>query len=121
MELLIGIGIFIVMHATELVGFILPPIVDILNRDVPDEKERFIVSVLVCMFAAILVKWNSLLTGSPAEVAMSASLIFVQSQVIFKLYFKDSFLRAKLKEKGLDGFISGSPSPSPSQPYNPKI
>lgn len=98
-DIVLGVGIFIIMHANQLIGLILPPFVDVLNRDVPNEQERFIVALLLCIGLAVLTQWNSLIGGSPMAIATTASLIFFESQIIFKLYFKNSFLRKKLKEE----------------------
>lgn len=93
---------FIVMHATELVGLVLPPFIDYLNREVPNENERFLVAVMVCVAVAVLTKWSNLQSGSATEVMTTASIIFLQSQVIFKLYFKNSFIREKLQQTVYD-------------------
>lgn len=93
MDVLIGLGHFIIAHSTELAGFILPPVVDYLNKDVPNEFERFIVTILICLFTAVLTKWNLLVLGSPNAVFETATVIFFESQVVFKLYFKNSYLR----------------------------
>lgn len=110
---LIEIGKSIVDNAPMLVGFILPPIVDWLNKDVKDPQERFLVVLLVCLITATVLEWNKLVYGSLDELVISAGVIFAQSQVVFKLYFKNSFLRSKLQEKLIsEQTPTGTPSES---------
>jgi len=96
MEFLIAVAHYIVNHSTELAGFILPPVVDYLNREVANANERFIVTILLCLCVAIITKWNLLMYGSPDAVLASMSMIFIESQLVFKLYFKNSWLRTQL-------------------------
>lgn len=107
MELLAQIINFLVSHSTDLLGVILPPLVDILNRDVPDEKEKLIVTVLVCTVAAFFTKYNSLAYGDPAAFMSSLGIIFMESQIVFKLYFKNSYVRQKIQER-----IQGTENPT---------
>lgn len=98
MNILIGLGMYIVNNATELIGFAMPPVVDYLARDVNDENERLLVAGMVCFVAAILTKWHYIVVGSPEEVMATAGIIFAESHFMFKLYFRNSFLRTKLQE-----------------------
>lgn len=85
-------------HNQELIGFILPPFVDLINRNIPEDQtsKKFLVSVGVCLIVAVAIKWNSLTAGSVDEALGSFALIFTESQAVYKLYFKDSYLRSKL-------------------------
>lgn len=99
MELLGQIVQFFISHSADLLGIILPPLVDFVNKDVPDEKERMLVTILVCLGAAVFTKYNSLATGDPATFMASLALIFSESQIVFKLYFKNSYVREKIQER----------------------
>lgn len=90
---------YIVAHAPELTGLILPPFVDILNKDVHEENERFIVAVLTCFIVALLIHWDEVMGGSLTSAGAYFVLIFSESQILFKLYFQKSFLRLKLDER----------------------
>lgn len=96
MHLLLAIFQLLVSHAPILAGFVLPPVVDYLNKDVPKPTEKALVTFLVCFAVAALENWNKILYGSSDEVFSSFSIIFLESQVIYKLYFKNSPLRATL-------------------------
>lgn len=89
------------LYGPDLVGVLLPPIIEILNKDIAKEKvtERFLGSMAICFVVALLLKWNSLMTGSPEELVTSFGIIFTESQVIYNLYFKKSFIKAKINEK----------------------
>jgi hypothetical protein len=105
MELLAYTGQFIVSHAPELVGVLMPPIIDILSKDVKKENERFIVTLLITFGAALLLKWDTLSYGNPDQLITSFGIIFAESQVVFKLYFKDSWAREKMFQ-----FLIASPA-----------
>lgn len=96
MDAVLGLGLFFVNNAPALVGLILPVFVDVLNRDVHDETERFWVTVLLCVMAAGLLHWRELVDSSPEKFALWIGLIFTESQVMYRLYFKDSWLRSKI-------------------------
>lgn len=97
MELLLTIGSLIVANAPYLVGVIMPPLTDYLNKDVKSEKGRYFIAILAVIVAAIATEWNALTYGSPEEVLATAGIIFAESQTIYRFYFKDSQLRAGLK------------------------
>ena len=101
MDAVIGVGSFIITNAPQLVGFAMPPLVEVLNKDVHGKTERVLVTLFACFFAALLLKWNDLLYGSAEDVFTSAGLIFGESQVMFKLYFENSWLRWKI-QSGLE-------------------
>lgn len=86
-------------YGANLVGFLLPPFIDILNKDIPDDADgrKIIITGLVCIFAAIAINWNTIMLGSAQMVVFSAVALFTESQYIFQLYFKKSALRNKLQ------------------------
>lgn len=99
MEYFIAFWQLIVDNAAHLVGFSLPIIVEVLNKDVEGTRERFAVTIVSCVLAAALLQWHELVYGSPEELFTSIGIIFAESQIVFKLYFQDSFLRWKIQQK----------------------
>jgi hypothetical protein len=87
----------------DLIGFILPPIIEYLNKDVKTEREKFIVTLLLCFLIAFISNWQKLTSRaswmSIEEMLESFAFIFIQSQIVYNLYFKKSLLRAKLIDK----------------------
>ena len=94
MDILLGIGLFIVNHPAELSGILLPFIVRWLSKDVHNEEERQIVSVLVCVATALAFKWRLLVYGSPEQFAATLTLIFFECNNVYNLYFKKSMFNA---------------------------
>lgn len=92
-------GNAIVANAPYLVGFVLPPLIEVLNRDIKKENERFIVAVIICLLAASLIHWKEIADGSPEKVALLAGVIFWESQSVFKLYFAKSWMRGYIQAK----------------------
>lgn len=98
-DFFLGAGNYIIDNAPALVGFILPPFVDIVNKDVKNETERFYVSVFLCVVAAILLHWKELAYGNEEQFFMWIGIIFSESQTTYNLYFKHSNLRGILQSK----------------------
>lgn len=98
MDYAVAIGRVLVDHAPFLVGFILPPFVEVINKDIHKEWERFIVAGAVCFAIAIVFHWNEIAKGSPETVVVYSAIIFAESQTIFKLYFAKSWMRGKIQQ-----------------------
>ncbi|MDE1866747.1 MAG: hypothetical protein KGI08_03425 [Thaumarchaeota archaeon] len=99
MDLLVAIGALVITNAQYLVGFILPPLVEYLNKDIPNDNVRFLVSCVVCFIAAVAIDWNQIGGGNidQQHLIFLSMLLFTESQTIFKLYFQSSWLRGKLQ------------------------
>jgi hypothetical protein len=89
----------VIENAPYLVGFILPPFIEILNREVPSKIGRHTVSLLVCLVVAIVLHWHKIESGSPEQVAAIAGVIFTESNTVYKYYFENSWNREVLREK----------------------
>lgn len=90
---------FLFANADALVGFILPPLIDFLNREVPTSKGRFFVTILTTVGVTAFLNWDHIAYGNPELFLSSAALIFTESQVVYKMYFEDSYIRSKLQTK----------------------
>lgn len=99
LDLVQHIWALVVLHAPTYAGIVLPPVVDFINKDVHNDQERFIVTILVCLGVATILKWDAITYGTPEEILATAGIIFAESQAVFKLYFKCSTLRAKIQAK----------------------
>lgn len=97
MEGLIQLGNWIIANASMLIGVIMPPVVDYLNKDVRTDRERFLVSIFACFVAALLLHWQQIY-DNPGQLLATAGIIFTECQVVFKVYFKDAWLRWRLME-----------------------
>jgi hypothetical protein len=93
------IGGAIVANAPFLVGFLLPPFVEIINKDVHKEWERFTIAGVCCFLVAIVLHWNDIAMGNPEAVIAYSAIIFAESQTIFKLYFAKSWMRGIIQSK----------------------
>jgi hypothetical protein len=118
MEYAVGLGGLVIANAPQLVGFIMPPFVEVFNREVKTETQRFLVSVVACLFAAVLLHWNEIAYGTPEQVFSFAGVIFLESQATYRLYFKDSQLQYHVqklvKSNRLDEWEEVPQSPSVS-------
>ena len=80
----------------NLIGLILPFVIDLVNKYVLDSKIKFVVSFLVCALVAVLFKLPELKAGDVSEVLQSVAVVFAEAQVVYKLYWEKSSLRAKV-------------------------
>ena len=92
-----------------LIGLILPPAIDYLNKHVVNDAERFIVAVITCLLFALIVDYQQISKGNMNDLPGIALVIFAEAQIIFNLYWKNSFLRDKLQTK-----IGSGVNPTPN-------
>ena len=77
----------------ELVGLILPPIIDFINTRITDSRVRWVVSVVICALVGVLLNIGEL---DLADWAKSSSVIFLSAQAAYKLYWEKSQARETL-------------------------
>lgn len=82
---------YIVNNAPALVGFILPPFVFWLNKDVPDEMEKAWLTGIVCFVVAALLHFKELTGGDPELVVKWFAIIFSEAHYTYTFYFKPRF------------------------------
>lgn len=82
------------------IGFLLPPLIDLINRKVPSSDARFWVSVASCVVLAIPIAYFD---GSQPgfgidEVLTGALVLLGQSQITYKLVYEDSRLQSVMRD-----------------------
>lgn len=105
----LGIGGIIINNAPLLVGFVMPPFVEMLNKDVPAERERKYLSILACFIVAILLHWKDIELGTPQMAVAYFVLIYGEMNVLFRFYFGDSQLRTVLQNKFNTSWLDTTP------------
>lgn len=101
MEVIMSALAALAANAPYLIGFILPPFVQFLNKDVPEHgRSKFIVTGLVCIGIAIVYNWRAIFQetdwASIEATLATFSLILAQSEVAYRLYFKNSALQQRM-------------------------
>lgn len=81
----------------DLVGFLLPPLIDVVNVKVKDEKIRFLVSLVICVVVGAILNVDRLAAGSVEEALRSAGIVFATAQTAYRLYWKKSEVRENLR------------------------
>ena len=76
-----------------ILGAILPPAVDLINRFIKNSTLRYIVSLLVCLVVGVVVNYQEL---SFTNALQSGAIVFGAAQSTYKLYWADSTAREKL-------------------------
>lgn len=83
----------------NLIGIILPPIIEVVNKDVKSDEERFLVACVVCFVAACVIHYPDITSGNATGLFQGFVLILGESITVFNLYWRNSFLRDKLQSK----------------------
>ena len=73
-------------------GAVMPPIIDLVNRFVPHSKWRYLVSVLFSIVVGAILAF--LQYGE--DVWQNAGLIFAASQTVYKLWYENSRLQVRV-------------------------
>ncbi len=85
----------------SLVGLILPPFIDFINKNIANSKVKFVISLLVSLVVAVAVKfYEGKLTldalGNVPALLTTAGVIFAEAQVVYKLLYHNSALERKI-------------------------
>jgi hypothetical protein len=81
----------------DLVGFILPPVIDLINRKVANAILRFWIAMAVCVLVGVIVHINEL--NNLENILGSIGVIFAESQIVYKTYWANSGVRDSLYPK----------------------
>jgi high-affinity Fe2+/Pb2+ permease len=82
----------------ELIGLLLPPFIDIINRRVKDSDVRFVISIVVCVLIGLLLNFveNGSHLGNQNAIATSILTVFGASQLTYKGIWENSKARAAM-------------------------
>lgn len=104
----------IVQNPQAVVGVILPFFIEFLNKNINPEPsylyikalgrtfifdedfKKSLVALAVCFIVATIIERNNISLSSSGGLITAFSLIYAESQTVFKLYFKNSTFRAKM-------------------------
>lgn len=78
----------------QFIGFFLPPVIDLINRNISNSKIKFWISMLISVVVAVIIKWQDL--NNFQEVLGSIGIIFAEAQIIYKTWWKDSGIRGRV-------------------------
>lgn len=105
--------------AAYLIGFILPPFIDVLNKHVASSKLRFAISILVSVICGVAITYPSLAFGDVNGFLVACAVVFSEAQVVYNLYWKDSDARAKMQAKMAAG--ASTPATNPDGTVPPQV
>ncbi len=81
-------------QALELIiGAVLPPVIDFVNKRIANSTWRYVVSMIVCIVIGGLLNLDKLSVG---DVLGSAALVFGAAQTAYKMYWEKSDVRVKM-------------------------
>ena len=79
------------------IGFILPPIIDLVNVRVKNDKVKFWVAMLVSVLVGVLFNLDKF--GNPSELLGALAVVFTESQIVYKQYWEKSEARVELQKR----------------------
>lgn len=80
------------------VSFIMPFIIEFLNKDIVGRKEKVYVSLISCLVASAILNWGNLMAGNFTQLIDSLAIIVAGSQAMYQLYFKGSYYQNKIQD-----------------------
>lgn len=83
------------MELQNLLGFFLPPVIDLINNRVADTRLRYWVSMLVCFVIGIVLNLDKL--SDPKLLLANAAVVFTTAQITYNTYWEKSKERQQLK------------------------
>lgn len=83
------------MDMQNLIGFLLPPFIDVVNKNIKNKKVKYVVSIIISILIGTLLNLEQL--NNPEKLLGNVSLVFVSAQTTYNLYWKKSKLRKKIK------------------------
>lgn len=83
----------------NLIGLILPVVIDFINKNIKDSKIRFGVSLAICAVVALVLNIDQFTSGEWGNLLEKISLVFMQAQIVYHTYWQNSQLREKIVPK----------------------
>jgi len=83
------------MQLQNLIGLVLPPVIDLINKKIGDERIRFAVSILLCIVVGLLINLDKL--NDLNSLLGNMAVVFATAQTTYNLYWKKSTLRKAIK------------------------
>lgn len=80
----------------NLVGLVLPLIIDLLNRFVPNSNLRYVISLVICLIVAALLNLSAIQLGDSNSFFASFGIIFAEAQSVYKIWWGKSGSRKSL-------------------------
>ncbi len=113
-QVLVNLKDTVLQNPTAVVGFLMPFVIEILNKNISPEAtylyikplgrtfildedfKKSLAAFIVCLLVATLFDLKALQWGNLGAFATSVAIIYAESQFVFKTYFRSSYFRAKL-------------------------
>lgn len=73
-----------------IIGALLPPVIDLINRRISSSKVRYVISVVVCLLLGVALNYQGLSLSNPETFLTSFGLIFASAQTTYKMYWKEN-------------------------------
>lgn len=84
---------------SAIVGFALPPFIDVVNTKITNSKVRFVVSLVVSLLIGLVTVFftEGLDFSNPSNILLGAAAAFTTAQVTYKQYYENSKARTAVK------------------------
>ena len=83
----------------NLIGLVLPPVIDLVNSRIANAKVKYIVALGICAVIAGILHAHELNAMDASGFLKSAGVIFAEAQTVYKIYWSDSKLRGAMMDK----------------------
>ena len=85
------------MEAQNLIGFILPPVVDLVNKFFSNSTVRLFVSMAICVVVGVAVRLGKIHTLE--DLVANSAIIWAEAQITYQIYWKNAGSRTVITGK----------------------
>lgn len=83
----------------DLVGLVLPPVIDLLNMRVKNSNLRYIASLLICVIVGVALNIDKI--SSWQALCANVGIVFACAQTVHKLYWSNTQGSQKMAPAGV--------------------
>ena len=80
-----------------LIGQLLPPAIDLVNRYAADRRVRYLVSLLICILVGVALNIGLLNFDNTGSTVESILLINTSAKAAYEMYYKNSTVHHRLR------------------------
>jgi hypothetical protein len=80
-----------------LIGQVLPPLTDLINKWVPSARLRFLSSMIISAVIGLVFTFHKLQFGNIDQFLLSSLVVWASSQAAYKFYYGGSLWQANIR------------------------
>ena len=94
----------------DLIGLVLPPVIDLVNHKVSNSAVKVLITVVISLLVGVLLNLDKLNLNNAGDILQAGLVVFGSAQITYQLYWKDSLDRQRMVTK-LQGSLKTEVNP----------